>query len=394
MPAAVNLLSRALSLAPVDDALRAQLLPDLAFALLETGDFARMQEVVANLTDVAKASGDHTLEALAVILRLWCQVFTDPEGWSEQAFREATQAIAMFDEHHDERGLARAWSLLGLVNLFVCRFGTSENAWEKAAMHAHAAGQQREEFEYLSWVPLVVWGGPTPVEEAVLRCGELLGRAAADRKATATALYTMAKLEAMRGQFAEARKHISRARNALEEVSLPVVIAGPFTQMAGWVEILAGDPAAAEQELRWGLERLREIGELAWLPTVAGILGEAVYAQGRLDDVEEFLRIVEETAGSEDVYSQALLRGIKAKLLARRGEGGESERFGREAVAIAEPTDFQFIKAFVLLCLGEALQLLGQKKAAREVLTRALDVCQQKGYVVGANQAKELIVSA
>jgi tetratricopeptide (TPR) repeat protein len=391
MPAAVNLLSRGLALIPADDPIRLELLPDLAFALLETGDFTPMKQVVDEATDAARASSDATQEARALVLRLWLSLFTDPEGWAEEAFREATQAISLFEDQRDEPGLSRAWSLLGLVNALTCQFAASGEAWEKAATHAHTAGQEREELDYLSWVPIAVWGGPTPVEEGLLRCAEVLGRAAGDRKAMSTALFVMAKLEAMRGRFEEARNQIARARSTLEEISLPVWVAGPLIQMSGWVDILAGDPVAAERDLTWGVERLQKMGELAWLSTEAGILAEALYAQGRSDDVEARLRVVEEAAGSEDVYSQALLRGIKAKLLAGRGEPEEAERLGREAVAIAAPTDFLFIQSFALLSLGEALVIVGRGEAAREVLTQAREVCERKGYVVGSRRAEELL---
>ena len=43
-------------------------------------------------------------------------------------------------------------------------------AWE--------AGNQREELEYLSWIPLVVWGGPRPVDEGIARCESVLEKAA------------------------------------------------------------------------------------------------------------------------------------------------------------------------------------------------------------------------
>src|SRR5215211_465167 len=156
------------------------------------------------------------------------------------------------EEQHDERGLSRGWSLLGLVHLFGCQF---------------------------------------------------------------------AKLEAMRGRLEEARDLVARARSILQEVALTVWLAGPLTQMAGWVEILVGDPATAERDLRLGAETLRRIGELSWLSTAAGILAEAVYVQGRYDDeVQPFLQVCEETAGSEDAYSQSLLRSVRAKLLARRGD--------------------------------------------------------------------------
>src|SRR5207247_6655704 len=76
MPAAVNLLSRAVSLAPPEDPDRVGLLPDLAFALMQTGDFARMQSVLEDLKPAAAAAGDPGLQANAVILDLWIRLFT------------------------------------------------------------------------------------------------------------------------------------------------------------------------------------------------------------------------------------------------------------------------------------------------------------------------------
>jgi class 3 adenylate cyclase/tetratricopeptide (TPR) repeat protein len=391
MPGAVNLLTRAVSLTAPNDPMHLDVLPDLAFALLETGDLDRMRQVVAETTAAAGASGDPTLQAEAQLVDLWMRVFTDPEGWAEEAFRRAIDAIATFDHHQDERGLARGWSLLGLVHLFGCQFEVSEDAWRKAAGHAHSAGNEREELEYLSWVPLVVWGGPRPVEEGVARCQAILEQAAGDRKAMSTALFVQGKLQAMRGRFEDARGLIARARTLLEEIALPVWLAGPLTQMSGWVELLAGDPARAERELRAGTERLRDIGELSWLSTVAGILAEAVYAQGRYDEVEPFLQMSEETAGSDDAYSQSLLRSVRAKGLVRAGKDDEARQLARSAVAILEPTDFLFMKAFALLSLGEVLQLGGDDQAARAVLAEAQEVSERKGFSIGAQRAAEIL---
>jgi class 3 adenylate cyclase/tetratricopeptide (TPR) repeat protein len=391
MPAAVNLLSRAVSLYRGDDDARLELLPDLAFALLETGDFATLHEVVAETRDAAETSGDPRLLARALILEFWMRVSTDPEGWAKEGHREATHAISLFEQEGDERWLAKGWSLLGLVHVYTCKFAAADEAWEKAVAYAHVAGNEREELEYLSWVPFVVWGGPMPVEQGVFRCQEILQRAAGDRKAMSTTLFTLAKLEAMRGRFDDARRLIDRARATLEEVALPVWMAGPLTQMTGWVELLAGDASSAEQHLRWGIKTLTEIGEVSWLSTVAAILAEALDAQGRSGEAEEFIRMSSETAGSEDVYSQALLRSVHAKALARRGAIDAATQLGHESVSLAESTDFLFMQAFALLSLGEVLQLGGFSEGARNRLLDALRVCEQKGYVVGAEKAHRLL---
>jgi tetratricopeptide (TPR) repeat protein len=139
------------------------------------------------------------------------------------------------------------------------------------------------------------------------------------------------------------------------------------------------------------VDRLREIGELSWLSTVAGILAESLYLQDRHDESEAFIAVCEETAGGDDAYSQVLARSIRAKILARRGDVDEARRLGSEAVEISEATDFLFLQAFALQSLGEALQTAGRPEEAEPVLGAALAVCVQKGYVVGANRARELL---
>ena len=60
--------------------------------------------------------------------------------------------------------------------------------------------------------------------------------------------------------------------------------ASAVAQYAGLVEMLAGDPAAAERELRTGMDELERMGEQGVLASVAASLARAVYEQGRGDD--------------------------------------------------------------------------------------------------------------
>ncbi|TMK99355.1 MAG: tetratricopeptide repeat protein, partial [Actinobacteria bacterium] len=294
-------------------------------------------------------------------------------------------AISTFDAQGNERGLAKGWSLLGLFHMMKGRFATAGEAWGNAAAHAAAAGDRREELEHLAWVPIVEWCGPGTVEEGIRRCQEVLERAEGDRKAMSVALSTWGTFEAMRGQFDEARKVQDRARSILREVALPGWM-GALTQNSGWAEILAGDPAAAEQALRGGVDTLRGIGELSWMSSAAAILAEALYEQGRLEQAEEFVRVSEESAGSEDIYSQSLLRSVRAKILARQGRASEAEALARQAVTIAEPTDFLFLQAWALISLGEVLERAGKGEEGEVVLADAVAICDRKGFTVGVEK--------
>jgi ATP/maltotriose-dependent transcriptional regulator MalT len=326
-----------------------------------------------------------------VILGLWIRLFTEPEGWAEQARKEATRAISTFEQLRDERGLAEGWSLLGLVNMMKAEFGPAEEAWRNAAAHAHQSGDQRDELESLSWVPLTVWAGPTPIEEALRRCQDVIERAQGDKKPTSSALFMSGACQAMLGNFDEARDLISRARGLLEELKLPVWIAGPLAQITGWVELMAGDATAAERALRTGFDTLNQIGEISWLSTTAAILAEALYSQGRDDEAEEFAGVTAESAGNDDTYSQIMWRSVRAKVLARRGQADEAQPLARESVDLAEATDFLHLRAYALMSLSEVLQTGGQFAESEVALREALALCELKGNVAGAQRAREAL---
>jgi class 3 adenylate cyclase/tetratricopeptide (TPR) repeat protein len=390
MPAAVKLLGRAVGLVPRGDAQRLELLPPLAFALLETGDFPGLQDAAGELTDAAEASGDAGVRAHSAILNLWIRLFTNPEGFVEVAEKEATEAVTAFEDVGDERGLAKAWSLLALVYVFRCRFGAADHAYSEAARHARLAGDRRDELESLAWIPLTIWAGPTPAEPGAVRCRELLERVEGDSKAVASVLITEAAFQAGVGRFDEARASFAEAKGLLSEAALTVWLRGPVAQLAGWAELLDGDAEAAERELRAGYEVLAEIGEVAWLPTVAAILGEAVYVQGRVDEAEELANASESVAGPEDVYSQAMWRAVRAKVCAQRGEDEAAKRLAREAVALAETGDFLHLRWFAQLSLAQMLAALGEEDEAKAAALAAAAAANEKGNLVGVRTARAL----
>ena len=105
MPAAVNLLERATALLDERDPARIDLMLELAFALLEVGDFAHLQTVLSEMIEVVPES-DVGRSTHVAILRLWMRMSTDPQLWVDEARTLAADAISAFREVGDERGLA------------------------------------------------------------------------------------------------------------------------------------------------------------------------------------------------------------------------------------------------------------------------------------------------
>ena len=203
----------------------------------------------------------------------------------------------------------------------------------------------------------------------------------------ASALRALAGLKAMAGSFAEARELVASHREVVEELGLRVTAASA-AETYGIVEMLAGDPVAAERELRSGYEILDEIGESSTFPDLAAKLADALYAQGRDEDAYGFSEVSKRATAPADLSAGVQWRAVRAKLLARRGEIEPAEALAREAVALASETDFLVLHADALMDLAEVLRVAGREDEATPVVEQALELYEQKGNVVGAERAR------
>ena len=131
--------------------------------------------------------------------------------------------------------------------------------------------------------------------------------------------------------------------------ALGAIVSGP-------VEMLAGDPVAAEVELRRDYETLDRLGDRNFISTVAGHLAEALYRQERYDESGTFAAFTADVAAPDDLATQVLWRGVSAKLLVRQGRMEEAERLRAQAVELNQreddPIDDQ---ANALMDLGQVL---------------------------------------
>jgi tetratricopeptide (TPR) repeat protein len=219
-------------------------------------------------------------------------------------------------------------------------------------------------------------------------CDELIARSGGDRKVEAISLRTLAHMHGMQGDFASARDEYRRARGMLEELGW-TFIAALDSIVSGPVEMLAGNPVAAEVALRRDYETLDRLGDRNFISTVAAFLAEALYRQGRYEESGTFAAFSADVAAPDDQATQVLWRGVSAKLLARQGRLEEAERLGREAVELSQreddPIDEQ---ANALMDLGQVLRTADKHAEAALVGAEALGLYEQKGNLVSAATAR------
>src|SRR5207244_12841229 len=89
---------------------------------------------------------------------------------------------------------------------------------------------------------------------------------------------------------------------------------------AARVELLAGDPLAAERILASTCEALERLGDRAGLGTRSAELAETLFLQGLADDADQRCLIAQEPGAEDDLATQILWRSTRAKVLAIRDE--------------------------------------------------------------------------
>ena len=293
--------------------------------------------------------------------------------------------IPILEQAGDDLGLARAWRLRSEVAVRASHWGARAEALERALEHARLAGDVREQATLVALLAVSLYYGPTPVEEAIVRCEAFLTEVAGDRSLEAAIGNTLAGLRAMRGDFDEARELWTGARSLYEELGLNVRRAARSV-IAAQIETLAGDDKAAEAELRWAYETLERMGEKGARASIAAFLAESIYRQGRDDEALAFTAITEELAADDDLEPQVLWRSVRAKVLAKRGDRAQAEELAREAAELVEDTDFPELRAIAFLSLAEVLESAGASEEADQLVGQARETYERKGNVVAAKR--------
>ena len=189
----------------------------------------------------------------------------------------------------------------------------------------------------MEWLAIAHILGPTPVSEALAVCRRLLDETPNDREIQAEVVAVMASLSAMLGRSAEAHDQMQEAQAIMDATGERIWI------VAFWwsfVHTSQGDAEAGERELRPTYESLKTMGEKSHFSSMAHALASVTFAQGRYEEAEALTRECEEASRANDVHSQIHWRSIRAKVLSRRGAFAEAEVLAREAIAIAERSDF------------------------------------------------------
>ncbi len=391
MPAAVNLLRRATETLDEDDRERLALVPDLGLALRELGEFT---EATARLDDVrrlAAEKGDEVLAARALLEGRLVQAYTSPgEDWSISTNHEVDRYLPLFEAAGDDAAMTLAWRLRATIHGWESRWADLAIDLSRAIEHARRSGDLRAESRAAVGLARAALYGPTPVDQAIKEVEDLVAAVSDDQIALATIKLQLAQLYAMQGEFNHARTLYRDARSRLEDLRAGIA-ASVSSVNSSYVELLAGDAAAAERELRLDQQALKGLEENYFRYTVEALLARAVLAQDRGDEAAEIIDAVRAGASADDTDAQALWRSVMARVFAATGEAAKGVPIASEAVALRRETQMPVGLMEALEDLGEVLRSAGQPAESARAFEEASTIAHSKGDVISEARLQALL---
>jgi class 3 adenylate cyclase/tetratricopeptide (TPR) repeat protein len=389
--AAVRLLGRATELARGTEIDVLETLLELGTTFLDLARYADAERTLSEAEATARRVGDRARAARAEILSLVTRLQQDPTVLGEDVEALANRHEATLEAARYGRGLVDLWIARGLVGLTQSRWAASTIAHERALVEAERVGAVGLTDLIYSWLANALVWGPTPAEDGIARCRELVDKARS-RRAKASILARMSILIAYAGRPDEARRGLIDARATMADLGIaPVMLGGNLG--AAEIEFAAGDYDRAAELLFAGRDYLAAAGETGVRSTVEGLLALALARLGRDSEAIEVSHESEAHAAADDMASQMAFRAGRALASAHLGRLDDALELSAEALEIAARTDQMNEVAQVAEVHAEVLMAAGRGDEAKAALETAIEGYERKGNVLASERARHALAA-
>jgi tetratricopeptide (TPR) repeat protein len=300
------------------------------------------------------------------------------------ALAECETAAAIIEAAHDSHGLSDALVVVGKLG-FWCRDPSHRETLERAAALARDCGNRAAELLAAEWLATSLHDLDLPTDVAIARQEQLLASVTGEPRAEAGVLAPLAWNYGFAGRFEEARAALARSEAIyVSDFGWTLDWAG-CAMNAGAIELMAGDPVAAESALRPAYDALRAMGEANYVVDTAYYLTASLCEQLRYDEARQ---VVEETRSlpAPGGFTEAAWMLAAARVEAQCSNHAEAERLAAEGCRRLAPSARWLGQG--LLTLGEALQLGGKLEASAAAFQRALRLYEERRVIPLAQLAR------
>ncbi len=382
-PAAMNLLRRAVELtAPSDEIASLGWRLALGEAMGGLGSATVENDFLIETRLLAERLSDPRAANRAETFRLYPRTALGEEkaaaiGDDARRLMETAEALG------DDVGALRAGLTLAASEFWT---GNAEAALRRAQeLLGRGAGKGIIEDHLRRWIGVLMFFGPTPVDEA-LRANEELARGASAATIRVLRIRGRSSLLALQGRFDEARALMAEGEAWYEQIGSRADLAELQGQVMAEFELLAGNPARAAELSTRAHEWMSAGGDRGFSSTMAARAARAHLLLGEDAVATSWAEIALRDSVADDYASQGPGRAVLARVKARAGDHAEAESLAREAVGILDATNELSERGDMHADLAEVLLAAGRRDEAVTEFEVALENYRQKGHLVGVGR--------
>jgi class 3 adenylate cyclase/tetratricopeptide (TPR) repeat protein len=294
-----------------------------------------------NVRRQAQAEGDRAIEGRALLSLADFELYNNADV---DRARELADAAVIVIEPGDTPGRRMALRILGWIAWFVGDLATVETRNLERLELARAEGKQEVVAEALRDIARAR-SERGRSEEAL----ELLAEARAVAEQTSSidtlgrVLEAQGSVELDHGSLEKAEAAYVEARRLFADIGADIRVGWIDTMLAD-ARFRAGDLDGAERAARDALRLLTPLQSRGSLVEAQRHLAEIMLARGRLPEAERYALAAQETVGAGDMWSRAQALSALAAVRAAQNRPEEAESRLREAIALADATDYTVLQ--------------------------------------------------
>jgi class 3 adenylate cyclase/tetratricopeptide (TPR) repeat protein len=383
VPAATNLLARALALAPEGDPRRVRIAADLAEVLVEAGEFAHADELLKEIEH------DPDVNAVAALTRFEWMMSVRPPGTTRAIASHLPEMLKHFARIGDERGLARAHMVAYYLHWLKGLGTAAGDELRLAVEHARKARDDGLRERALAGYVATLRYGRTDAQTIAQEL-DAIEREQPGPYLAASVDSMRGELARLNGRFSEALRLAQRASEGFRSLGLFEMEAG-YEQGRGELELSSGDPEAALATLQRSDAILAQLGERGLRSTTQALLARAHWRLGNTAAAIAAIELSDELGDPEDIANLIITHGVRAWLALAGGDGEAAQSWARSAVEYASLTDNLVHQANTKLDLARVLTALERPEAALPEAHAALELFEARGDRPGVEQARPLL---
>jgi len=360
---------------------------DLADSLLTEGQWEAARQLLDELSPEALA--DPLVAARVRFERLSILIDTDPTTRFETIDDGLAELDETFKRLGDERDRMKALRTRGFV-LFARGRAAEATDFMATALEAGRRASSPPWMEPAAWIPVFDAFGPRPVGDSIDRAEAMLLTSSGHPGITGMIQIGLGMSRVTAGDVERGLRQLAEGSDGLARLGRRLWHGGGV-QLRGYARLSIEDFDGADRDLREADTLLAAIDETGFRSTVDVLLAKTLFELGRLDEARVFNELGQSLAAPDDFLTQFLGRSVEARLASSAGVHDLALALAREAVAIAQTSDFLALTGDALLDLAEVELAAGEEGTALASATAALELYRRKGARPGGRRAERFV---